>query len=40
MIPDTCPDAEQLQRLLSEQLDPREEAELAGHIEKCEHCQQ
>ncbi len=40
MIQDTCPDTEQLHRLLSEQLDPREEAELAGHIERCEHCHQ
>ena len=40
MIWETCPGTEQLHRLLSEQLDPREEADLAGHIERCEHCHQ
>ena len=40
MMWDTCPDTEQLHRLLSEQLDPQDEAELAGHIERCEHCHQ
>jgi len=40
MMWDTCPDTEQLHRLLSEQLDPQDEAELAGHIKRCEHCHQ
>ena len=40
MIWDNCPDTEQLLRLLREQLDPHEEADLIGHIETCEHCQQ
>jgi hypothetical protein len=40
MIWDICPDTEQLQRLLNEQLDPAREAELSGHIEQCEHCHQ
>ncbi len=40
MIWNSCPDTEQLHRLLSEQLDPQEEADLAGHIEQCEHCHQ
>ena len=40
MIQDTCPNTEQLQRLLSEQLEPQEEADLAIHIEQCEHCHQ
>lgn len=40
MIWGTCPDTEQLHRLLSEQLDPQDEADFAGHIERCEHCHQ
>jgi hypothetical protein len=40
MIWDTCPDTEQLHRLLNEQLDPYVEAELAGHIERSEYCHQ
>jgi hypothetical protein len=40
MIWDNCPDTEQLYRLLNEQLEPHEEADLIGHIETCEHCHQ
>ena len=34
-----CPDREQLQRLLGDELDDRESGEISAHVEQCTNCQ-
>src|SRR5947207_8979286 len=39
MSVESCPDPEELQRLIEERLGPVREAEIEGHVETCRPCQ-